>query len=103
MCAFCFCVCVCVCTCLLGGDQAVLGRAEDAADEAELVHGELGSLGDLLLLQQAADGQTPAVAAGPADGEQGVSACVEGRRWRQRERRGEGLRHGARARRGGKR
>lgn len=69
---------MCVHTCLLRGDQAVLGRAEDAADEAELVHGELGSLGDLLLLQQAADGQTPAVAARPAEGEQGVSACVEG-------------------------
>lgn len=59
------------CTCLLGGDQAVLGRAEDAADEAELVHGELGSLGALLLLQQAADGQTAAAAARPADGEPG--------------------------------
>lgn len=65
------CACVRACTCLLGGDQAVLGRAEDAADEAELVHGELGSLGDLLLLQQAADGQTAAAAARPAEGEPG--------------------------------
>lgn len=63
--------CVRACTCLLRGDQAVFGRAEDAADEAELVHGELGRLRALLLLQQAADGQAAAVAARPAEGEAG--------------------------------
>lgn len=59
---------MCACTCLLRGDQAVLGRAQDAADEAELIHGELGRLGDLLLLQKAADGESAAVAARPVRG-----------------------------------
>lgn len=61
---------VCVlfaCTCLLRGGQAVLRGAEDAADQAQLVHGELCSFGAFFLLQQAADGETAAVAAGSGE------------------------------------
>lgn len=55
---------------LLGGGQAVLGGAQDAADEAELLQGELGRLGALLFLEQAADGQPAAAACGSEEKQQ---------------------------------
>lgn len=58
---------VCVCTCLLCGSQAVLGSAEDATDQAELIHGELCCFGAFFLLQQTADGKTPTVTAGSGE------------------------------------
>lgn len=54
----------CVCARLLCGSQAVLCSAEDAANQAELVHGELCSFRAFFLLQQTADGKTPTVTAG---------------------------------------
>lgn len=55
---------------LLGGGQAVLCGAQDAADEAELLQGELGRLGALLFLEQAADGQPAAAACGSEEKQQ---------------------------------
>lgn len=55
---------------LLGGGQAVLCSAQDAADEAELLQGELGRLGALLFLEQAADGQPAAAACGSEEKQQ---------------------------------
>lgn len=52
---------------LLGGGQTVLGCAEDAADEAELLQSEPGHFGALLLFEEAADGQPPTAAAGPEE------------------------------------
>lgn len=88
-------VCVCVpfaCTCLLRGGQAVLRSAEDAADQAQLVHGELCSFGAFFLLQQAADGETAAVAAGSGEKQTDVTREWKSERVaRQRHEEKEGL------------
>lgn len=52
-------------SCLLCGGQAVFCSAENATDQAELIYGELGRLTAFFFLQQAADGETPTVTAGP--------------------------------------
>lgn len=57
---------------LLRGGQTVLRRAQDAADEAELLQGELGRFGALLLLEEAADGQPSTAAGGSEEKEQEV-------------------------------
>lgn len=62
-------LCLSLCPRLLRGSQAVFSRAEDATDQAQLIHSELSGFGAFLLLQQAADGQTTAVTVGPADGQ----------------------------------
>lgn len=57
---------------LLGGGQTVLRCAQDAADEAQLLHSELGRFGALLLLEEAADGQASTAACGSEEKEQEV-------------------------------
>lgn len=56
------------CTCLLRGRKAVLGSAEDAADEAQLIKSELGRFRAFFFFEQTADRQNPTVTARPVDG-----------------------------------
>jgi hypothetical protein len=54
---------------LLSGGQTVLGCAQDAADEAELLKSELGCFRALLFFEEAADGQSSTAAGGSREKE----------------------------------